>query len=234
MHYDCTSCYILFILVILVIQVIHYLSLVTYVNVFHVFQTQSISFNHLYVNSERSITNKETESKNDSQLQTQPSPSDFTAPSEETTTLETTMTTIKEEATTIEQPKETEEPKETTAITTEVSYTTDKDTTIISTTITDFVDSEQRINLRRGDDMTTSKIEELMATTIGSETNSTSTVAGDLTKNSKLDTTYGPEKSLPSEVEAILNQTNLANKDEDYNDYDYNESSLPPSLPNLR
>lgn len=194
------------------------------------FQTQSISVNHLYVNSERSITNKAGETNNYTQPQTQPFPNDSTTSSEETTTLETTVTTMKEEATTME-----EESKETTAITTEVTpTTTDKDVTVMSTTITDFVDAEQRINLKRGEDMTTSRMEELIATTISSDTNSTSTLAGDLTKNSKLDTTYGPEKSLPSDVEAILNQTNMASKDEDYSDYDYNESSLPPSLPNLR
>lgn len=192
------------------------------------FQTQSISVNHFYVNSERSITNKAEETKNYTQPQTQPFPSDSTTFSEETTTLETTITTMKEEATTME-----EESKETTAITTEVTpTTTDKDVTVMSTTIMDFVDAEQRINLKRGEDMTTSRMEELIATTISSDTNSTATLAGDLSKNSKLDTTYGPEKSLPSDVEAIMNQTNLASKDEDYNDYD--DSSLPPSLPNLR
>lgn len=192
------------------------------------FQTQSISVNHFYVNSERSITDKGGDTKNSTQPQTQPFPSDSTTPSEETTTLETTVTTtMKEEATTTE-----EESKETTEVT--PPTTTDKDVAVMSTTITDFGDAEQRINLRRGEDMTTSRMEELIATTISSDANATSTLAGDSTKNGKLDTTYGPEKSLPSGVEAILNQTNPASTDEDYNDYDYNESSLPPSLPNLR
>ncbi|RZF33970.1 hypothetical protein LSTR_LSTR012090 [Laodelphax striatellus] len=40
-------------------------------------------------------------------------------------------------------------------------------------------------------------------------------------------------KSIPPELEAILNSTKNKEQSEDY-DYDYNESSLPPSLPNLR
>jgi hypothetical protein len=40
-----------------------------------------------------------------------------------------------------------------------------------------------------------------------------------------------PTRSIPPEIEAILNITHK--KDDDY-EYDYNEPSLPPSLPNLR
>lgn len=40
-----------------------------------------------------------------------------------------------------------------------------------------------------------------------------------------------PIRSIPDVIEAIINRT-LA-KDEDY-EYDYNEPSLPPSLPNLK
>jgi hypothetical protein len=40
-----------------------------------------------------------------------------------------------------------------------------------------------------------------------------------------------PIRSIPPEIEAILNITRK--KDNDY-EYDYNEPSLPPSLPNLR
>ena len=40
-----------------------------------------------------------------------------------------------------------------------------------------------------------------------------------------------PIKEISSEIEALLNRTR--EKDEDY-EYDYNEPSLPPSLPNLR
>lgn len=38
--------------------------------------------------------------------------------------------------------------------------------------------------------------------------------------------------AIPPEIEAILNRTK--NKNDDYDDYDYNEPSLPPSLPNLK
>jgi hypothetical protein len=40
-----------------------------------------------------------------------------------------------------------------------------------------------------------------------------------------------PTRSIPPDIEAILNITHK--KDDDY-EYDYNEPSLPPSLPNLR
>lgn len=39
--------------------------------------------------------------------------------------------------------------------------------------------------------------------------------------------------TIPPEIEAILNQTKII-KSHDYDDYDYNEPSLPPSLPNLK
>jgi hypothetical protein len=40
-----------------------------------------------------------------------------------------------------------------------------------------------------------------------------------------------PSRAIPPDIEAILNITHK--KDDDY-EYDYNEPSLPPSLPNLR
>lgn len=45
-------------------------------------------------------------------------------------------------------------------------------------------------------------------------------------------TTANPVKTLPLDIEALLNITQQE-KDEDYV-YDYNEPTLPPSLPNLR
>lgn len=55
----------------------------------------------------------------------------------------------------------------------------------------------------------------------------------DLESKVKVDTiTIHPFKKIPSEIEAILNIT--INKNKDYEEYDYNEPTLPPSLPNLR
>lgn len=44
--------------------------------------------------------------------------------------------------------------------------------------------------------------------------------------------TINPIRSIPSDVEAILNITHRE-KSEDY-DYDYSQPTLPPSLPNVR
>lgn len=44
--------------------------------------------------------------------------------------------------------------------------------------------------------------------------------------------TINPIRSIPPDVEAILNITHRE-KGEDY-DYDYSEPTLPPSLPNVR
>lgn len=44
--------------------------------------------------------------------------------------------------------------------------------------------------------------------------------------------TINPIRSIPPDIEAILNITHRE-KGEDY-DYDYNERLLPPSLPNVR
>ncbi|GLV37507.1 uncharacterized protein CBL_20321 [Carabus blaptoides fortunei] len=54
------------------------------------------------------------------------------------------------------------------------------------------------------------------------------------TEANNLTATLTPFKKIPPEIEAILNITkNINKKDEDY-EYDYNEPSLPPSLPNLK
>lgn len=67
-------------------------------------------------------------------------------------------------------------------------------------------------------------------THVTSDTNVITTLPTE-SANHKDDSSTSPVRSIPEELEAIINRT-LA-KDEDY-DYDYNESSLPPSLPNLK
>lgn len=46
--------------------------------------------------------------------------------------------------------------------------------------------------------------------------------------------TIRPFKKIAPDIEAILNITKAINKKEDDYEYDYNEPSLPPSLPNLK
>ncbi|XP_054287465.1 uncharacterized protein LOC129003203 [Macrosteles quadrilineatus] len=192
--------------------------------------------NHLHVNSERSITGSKKHSGNKDQLiqTTQPMPADTTLAEEETSTsLETT--TLKEESTTIEA-----ETTETTEATTfETSIATEGDTTLIpsTTVVPNLPDVEERVNAQGKEEETTVKVEDVTTQISLPSHNSTS---ANNTKNhetteeiDKHNSIPGPDKLLPTEIEAILNKTKLANQEEDY-DYDYNEPSLPPSLPNLR
>lgn len=57
------------------------------------------------------------------------------------------------------------------------------------------------------------------------------TIAEKEENNTATNMSLPPVRSIPAEIEAILNITHK--KDDDY-EYDYNEPSLPPSLPNLR
>lgn len=44
-------------------------------------------------------------------------------------------------------------------------------------------------------------------------------------------TSVVPERSIPPQIEAIIN---ITQKNQDYDEYDYNDPSLPPSLPGVR
>ncbi|KAG8282581.1 hypothetical protein J6590_033286 [Homalodisca vitripennis] len=196
--------------------------------------TQVIDVNHLYLNSERSITGsvKHVENIDTSIITTQTSMEDTTSVSGETTTTQDTTTTERDETTTMEE----DGMRETTEVTTDTLSTTGvEDTTLPSTTlVTGFTDTEERLIARVEDLTTTSRAEELttMVNTTPNDTTTTTMVTPEINgKNTS--SSSGLNKSLPTEIEAILNKTKLVNKDEDY-DYDYNEPSLPPSLPNLR
>lgn len=76
-------------------------------------------------------------------------------------------------------------------------------------------------------------------TTIETNSNDTSILENDditivdLESKVKVATATIPNNlKISPEIEAILNRTK--NKENDYDDYDYNEPSLPPSLPNLK
>ncbi|KAF5291205.1 hypothetical protein FQA39_LY14447 [Lamprigera yunnana] len=77
----------------------------------------------------------------------------------------------------------------------------------------------------------TKNIENTEATSFATTENDYTEV--DLESKVKVGTiTPNPYKKLSSDIEAILNIT--MNKNKDYEDYDYSEPTLPPSLPNLR
>lgn len=195
-------------------------------------QTQSIGFNHIYVNSERSITNRTKPPEKEYLIRTtQPTVMDATATNEETTMIESTITTSREDPTTLID--EATEKREITEPTTEITQTTQGDTTILTTTLTvGFTDVEQRYNSKAEPQTTTTKSEEL--TTLNNAILEDNVMSR--TKNLSIDnsksTSSSTTKALPSELEEILNETK-GSEDDDY-DYDYNEPSLPPSLPNLR
>ncbi|KAL1140479.1 hypothetical protein AAG570_000411 [Ranatra chinensis] len=118
---------------------------------------------------------------------------------------------------------------------TEISEFTPNDltSTTLETTTTDYIsttnvvfnDTEERSGISNDlldEDFTYASTTDI--TTENSEVNSSITTAQPLNNAERKDT-------IPIEIEAILNRTR--ENDEDY-EYDYNEPSLPPSLPNLR
>lgn len=124
-----------------------------------------------------------------------------------------------------------------TITTTEVPTTTDE-TTITTMSNSIFNDTEERMVSRFDDDLTsTLKAEDDTEGSTQTETTIIPTTIDGMEMEhkggaeKKTNNVSDPIKSIPSELETILNNTH--DKDEDY-EYDYNEPSLPPSLPNLR
>ncbi|XP_039292643.1 uncharacterized protein LOC111051685 isoform X2 [Nilaparvata lugens] len=150
---------------------------------------------------------------------------------ESNSTTETETTDL----TTLESRTETVYVTTTDASTTDDSTTEDLTTSVYDVDYSSTMDSSE-ISTTDVDSTTLDPVttgEPFLPTLIPSSTirNEDNTTAESLKSNESSTTTT--MKAIPPELEAILNSTQNKEPSEDY-DYDYNESSLPPSLPNLR
>lgn len=145
---------------------------------------------------------------------------DATEVNTETTETETTeMTTLEittEEATTTDEMDLTTETEEILNITTEISNTTE----CTETTSYNFSSNAEE------------KIDTTELSTYEPETTTILMTTEEVATEIDATATVSPLKKIPEEIEALLNITS-SKKDQDY-EYDYNEPTLPPSLPNLR